>query len=123
VVARTVWRRIHPPESPLERLAREAEQALGALQAGADLRDTVLRCYVEMGRVVREAKGLAREAAMTPREFEHSLGEAGLPQDRVRQLTRLFEDVRYGAKSAGVREEQQAVDCLGAIVEACGGGL
>jgi hypothetical protein len=118
-----VWRRTHPPESPLERLAREAEQALGALQAGADLRDTVQRCYVEMSRVVREAKGLARGEAMTPREFERSLGEAGLPQDRVRQLTRLFEDVRYGAKAAGVREEQQAVDCLGAIVEACRSGL
>lgn len=116
-----VWRRTRPPESALEQLAQEAREALDALHAGADLKDTVMRCYFEMNRVVREQKGLVREETMTPREFEAYLAEAGLPDQQVQKLTRLFEDVRYGARAAGGRDERQAVECLTAIVEACEG--
>ena len=114
-----VWRRTRPHASPLELLAQEAQDALDALHAGADFEDTVLRCYFEMSRVVREQRGILREEAMTTREFQVSLEQAGLPREQVRQLTRLFEDVRYGAKAAGWRQERQAADCLTAIAAAC----
>ncbi len=42
---------------PLVRIAEEAESALTAIAAGGDLRDTVIRCYVEMSRTVRAAAG------------------------------------------------------------------
>jgi hypothetical protein len=116
-----LWRRAHPPASPLERLGQEARQAVDALQAGADLKDTVMRCYFEMSRVLGEQMGLVREQAMTPREFESSLAQAGLPDEQVQRLTRLFEDVRYGAKPPGRSQEAQALDCLTAVVRACGG--
>lgn len=122
-VAWLVWRRQRKPESPLAKLAEEAQQALEALQSGADLQNTVMRCYFEMGRVLREQRGILREQAMTPREFERFLTEAGLPGEHVGQLTRLFEAVRYGAKVAGEREERQAIDCLTAIVQACRSAL
>jgi hypothetical protein len=100
-------------------LAGPAEEAIAAIRVGADLKDTVMRCYFEMGRVLREQRGISRDQAMTPREFEQYLAQEGLPRKPVGQLTRLFEMVRYGAKAVGKREELQAIDCLTAIVNAC----
>ena len=114
-----IWRsRFKPPDS-LEQLAREAQGALDALKGGADLKDTVIRCYFEMSRVLSEERGIRRERAMTPREFERRLGELGLPEQHVVQLTRLFEGVRYGSRVTGEREADQAVASLTAIVDAC----
>jgi hypothetical protein len=118
-IAWFVWRRGRRPESPLERLAREAQDALEALRAGADLRNTIIRCYFEMSRVLREQRGIKREETMTTREFERHLQEVGLPGEHVQQLTRLFEGVRYGDKVPGEHEERQAIACLMAIIEAC----
>lgn len=114
-----VWNRTRRPSGPLEQLSQEAQEALRALQAGADLKDTVLRCYFEMSRILMEQRGIVRDEAMTPREFEESLGQAGLPDEPVRQLTRLFEAVRYGTLVPGGLQERQAVDCLNAIAKAC----
>jgi hypothetical protein len=114
-----VWRRRHRPQGPLEQLAEQAREALDALRAGADLRDTVMRCYFEMNRALSQERGLRRDEAMTPREFEQELKQAGLPQMQVEELTRLFELVRYGARTPGEQEERQALACLAAVVEAC----
>jgi hypothetical protein len=100
-------------------LAREAQEALHALQAGVDLQDAVMRCYFEMGQILSEQRGIRRGETMTPREFERHLRGAGLPQQPVEQLTRLFEGARYGARVSGKREERQAIACLTAIVDAC----
>jgi hypothetical protein len=113
------WRRSHVPASPLQQLAQEAQQALVELEAGADVKDTVMRCYFEMSRVLDEQQGMRRAGTMTPREFEQQLKAVGLPGAHVQRLTRLFEAVRYGARVANEREERQAVACLTAIVEAC----
>ncbi len=56
---------------------------------------------------------------MTAREFEAELARAGLPGDSVRELTGIFEAVRYGAKDLGPAEERRAVACLDAIAGAC----
>jgi hypothetical protein len=116
-----IWRRLRrPPEHPLEQLARQAHMALVQIQAGADLNDTITRCYFEMSRTLSERRGIERQAAMTPREFEERLQAAGLPAHHIGRLTRLFEAVRYGAHTPGAIEEREAVDCLAEIVEACG---
>ncbi len=114
-----VWRRSRAPRSALDALAGEAQQALNALQAGGELKDTVLRCYREMSRVLQQERGIRRQESMTAREFEDALTGKGIPQEPVRALTRLFEQVRYGRERPGAREEQLAVDSLGAIVAAC----
>ena len=72
-------------------------------------------------RVVKEEKGVARESAMTVREFEEQLVSKGLPEEAVQTLSRLFEQVRYGSMATSTREEDMAVASLNAIVEACGG--
>jgi hypothetical protein len=105
--------------TPLMRLADQAQAALDALDAGGDFKNAVLRCYYEMNRILLEEKNLKREKYMTPREFESLLAEKGLPDEPVRQLTRLFEAVRYGAADAGAQEESIARASLGAIIAAC----
>ena len=120
-LALLVARRRRSSDTAFQQLARSAQDTLDALQGGADLKNAVIRCYLEMSRVVRERRGLQRQADMTPHEFQNELEKAGLPGEPVRQLTRLFEDVRYGDKAPGEREGQQAVVCLQAIVEAARG--
>lgn len=104
----------------LELLVQEAQTALNELEAGGNVRDTIIRCYVDMSRVLHKARGVTRKDAMTPREFEHVLENAGLRDEHIQQLTRLFERVRYGATRAGAREEGEAVACLSAIVATYG---
>jgi len=112
-----VWKRTRPQTFTLQRLSKEAEIALHTIQTGGDLRSTILRCYAEMCHILNENKGIVRQDAMTPREFEGRLLQAGLPEEPVRQLTRLFESVRYGAAQPDSRQEHLAVDCLTAIAE------
>jgi hypothetical protein len=106
----------------LVRVARQAQQALDQIQSGADLRNTVIRCYAEMSQALRELRGIQRSQAMTAREFELALAGAGLPAVSVRSLTRMFEAVRYGPAVAGAAEERQARDSLQAILTAIHAG-
>jgi hypothetical protein len=110
--------RVRQP-SPLAELAEQAEDAAEAIRAGADLHDTVLLCYYRMSQTLQERRGIWRERAMTPREFETYLARSGIPVEHVRRLTRLFEKVRYGAKMIEAEDERQALSSLGAIVEYC----
>jgi hypothetical protein len=115
-----IWRRARPRPAPVARLADEAQAALADIQAGGDLADTVLRCYRDMSRVLADERGITRPQATTPREFERQLATAGLRDEHIRQLTRLFERVRYGARHADEREKEAAVACLTAIVQTYG---
>ncbi len=113
-----LWRRLRNLSNPLEQVAQEAQKTIDEIRSGADLKEGVIRCYSEMTRVLSEERGLKRRQAMTTREFEKQLEEAGLASGHVSRLTRLFEQVRYGSKHLGDREEREALDCLTAIVEA-----
>ncbi len=116
-----LWRRSKPDLSPNRLIARQAQSALDALQAGGDLKNTIIRCYYQMSAVINQQRGIQRSQAMTPHEFEQYLASNGLPGEPVRQLTHLFEEVRYGDLPAGAAEEQVALNSLTAIIEACGG--
>ena len=119
-----IWFGVHlwgKRKSPLEEISAEANKVLDELQGGANLKDTVLRCYAEMSRVLQQRRGIRRARAMTPREFEIELMRYGLPDVEVNQLTRLFEMARYGNMPLGEREHSQALACLEAIIEASRG--
>lgn len=109
------WRRGRQPEQPLLAVA---QAALADLQAGGDLRDTVLRCYRDMSQVLREQRAVERDSAMTPREFADYLSAQGMSDEHIQRLTRLFERVRYGGQVADERDSREAVACLTAIVAA-----
>ena len=115
-----VWKHRKPLYS-LDRLAEKALNALEDLEGGGDLRNVILLCYFEMTQAVELHRGVKRSQGMTPREFEIRLVNLGIPVEPVQQLTRLFEDVRYGAKELGSKSERQARSCLTAIASACKG--
>ena len=109
-----------PADASLDDIAAAARQSLDELSAGGDWEDAIVRCYARMSEAVSRRRGLVREDAMTPDEFASHLTRSGLPSDSVRRLTRLFESVRYGARSAGDRERDEASDCLTDILRYCG---
>lgn len=112
-------RRYKPPPTEIARLADEAEVTIEALLAGKNLRDTILLCYRRMVEIVTKQRGLPREISVTPHEFEETLIGKGLPTVPVHDLTRLFEDVRYGGVGAGEEERQRAVSALRVIAAVC----
>jgi len=105
----------------LSRLKRIAQSTLDDLNAGHDWEDAVIRCYERMIEAVGAQRGLHRRDGMTAAEFAADLERAGLPSGSVHRLTHLFESARYGAKRSTQADVDEAVGCLGAIVEACGG--
>lgn len=113
-----IWRRMQRTKKrdPLTLIVDEARDALADLRSGGDLRDTIMRCYAEMVRVLSQERGIVRDATMTPREFEQRLLSAGLRDEHIRRLTRLFEMVRYSPRQPGEREEREAETCLESIV-------
>lgn len=110
---------IYKPPSTADQLKAEVEGAINEIEAGADLRNVIIRCYADMSQILNEQRGIQRQQAMTPREFETELQEMGLPHADIQRLTRLFEEVRYGNADLGQAAEQEAIHCLTAIAEAC----
>ncbi|MBV6396170.1 MAG: hypothetical protein HFACDABA_01763 [Anaerolineales bacterium] len=107
-------------DAALDEIASAARQSLDELSAGEKWEDAIVRCYARMSDSVSRRRGLHRDSAMTPDEFASHLTRSGLPADPVRRLTRLFESVRYGARSAGDRERDEASACLSDILRYCG---
>ena len=124
LLARYGYNRFLKP-SPLVQLGQDAQGALDSLRAGADVNDAIRRCYYEMSATLRKERSIQRKQAMTVREFEQQLEQSGLPRVYIRDLTRLFEKVRYGGQSPSASDERQAVECLSAIVKVAstGGGV
>ena len=104
---------------PWIELADRAQAAIQEIHLGGDLRGSILRCYIEMNRIVRESRGVRRASTMTAREFEDALVRAKLPAGPVDRLTTLFERARYGVGDSTPQEESDAIASLQAIADAC----
>ncbi len=113
-----VWQTLHrrQDDSPL---VAQAQAALQAIDKGDNLANIIVRCYLQMEKVAWEAQGIERPDSATPREFKTLLASQGIPLHPVRQLTGLFEKVRYGNKPLDRRDEQTAIESLSAIRAAC----
>ena len=104
------------------RVEQEAQDALASISTGGDLRSIIIQCYRSMVQAVRQEGGIHREVSVTPHEFIAILSGKGLPPGPVSDLTRLFEEARYGQQGQGtfgMRQQLEAVGCLEEIVEAC----
>jgi hypothetical protein len=119
LIGRTIWLTIRPTRRPLADLAAEAQAALDSLQAGDSFPNAIIRCYVEMGRILDELRQIKRPQAMTPREFADQLVQLGLPRQAITSLTRLFEAVRYGMVEVTPADQAEAIGSLEAIIAAC----
>jgi len=71
-------------------------------EANADVDNAVYRAWREMTVLL----DVPNPSASTPGEFADSAVEFGLAEDDVNELTRLFNEVRYGEKSPSEREDQ-----------------
>lgn len=103
----------------IDQLVEEAQEAVDSIRAGEDFKESILRCYYRMSAVLQKERRILRQDSMTPREFELSLSRLGLPAVPVRNLTRLFEDVRYGSLVKGQRDQELAVISLMEIIDYC----
>ena len=116
-----LWRRFRKRTNPIEMVMQETQKAIDHLRSGLELKEGVIRYYYEMSRAIDKYHGLKRKTGMTTREFETYLAFIGLPNLPIKRLTRLFEKARYGAKDLDKSENNEAVDCLTAILQACKG--
>lgn len=109
-----------PGTSQYEEFAEKAQSALEDIESDKiNFDDIIIRCYAEMSYALQTQTGIQRSEAMTTFEFEQELIKSGFPAQPVQQLTRLFEQVRYGHQQSGETEKHIAVKSLGEIVEFC----
>jgi hypothetical protein len=82
------------------RAAARAAERIRSETPGAD--NAGYRCWVE----VTELADAEAQATYTPAEFATAAVEAGMDEDDVEELRRLFEDVRYGSADPAARESR-----------------
>ncbi|WP_254532816.1 DUF4129 domain-containing protein [Natrinema gelatinilyticum] len=86
-------------------VGRAAGRAAARLEEEADVDNEVYRTWQEM----TELLDVDDPGTSTPREFAAAAVEAGLGSDDVGELTRLFEDVRYGNQQPSDEHERRAI--------------
>ena len=111
--------RFYRPQPGMDEIAEIARTAVTGLSDGEASKNVIIRCYLDMNRMVGEKRGLVRENASTPAEFAGQLARMGLPRGAVDGLTGVFERVRYGGKEADANEIEEAKRCLTLILRAC----
>ncbi|WP_436924435.1 DUF4129 domain-containing protein [Halosimplex amylolyticum] len=93
-------------EADVMDLAAAAGRAADRLEEhNADVDNEVYRAWWEMTSML----DVPNPDSATPGEFADAAIDVGLGEDDVRELTRLFEEVRYGKRDAESRE-QLAID-------------
>jgi len=95
-----------------EELARIAGRAADRIEddegAAAEAENEVYRAWREMTEVL----DIENRETTTPREFSRQAVDAGIAPDDVRELTDLFETVRYGGEDPTADREERALDVL-----------
>lgn len=86
-------------------VGRTAGRAADRLEGEADADNEIYRAWREM----TEWLDVPHPEASTPGEFADAAVEAGLGREDVRELTRLFEDVRYGDVPPSDEHERRAL--------------
>ncbi|QLH78081.1 DUF4129 domain-containing protein [Halosimplex rubrum] len=99
-------------------LAAAAGRAADRLEEhNADVDNEVYRAWWEMTSML----DVPNPDSATPGEFADAAVAAGMGEDDVAELTRLFEEVRYGQRDA-VSREKVALSVFRSIEHAYGGG-
>jgi hypothetical protein len=86
-------------------VGRAAGRAADRLEGETDIENEVYRTWREM----TELLDVDRPGTSTPGEFATAAIEAGLGREDVDELTRLFEDVRYGETRPSEAHERRAI--------------
>lgn len=102
------------PEVSLARVGASAGRAADRIEDEATLENEIFRAWREMTDLL----DLPRPASTTPREFADSATAAGMEPDHVEELTRLFEESRYGGIEPTADREERALEILRRIESA-----
>jgi len=86
-------------------IGRAAGRAADRLESEDDVDNEVYNAWREMA----ELTDVDTPESSTPGEFAAAAVEAGLGREDVTELTRLFEDVRYGNTQPSEERERQAI--------------
>ncbi|GAB7093946.1 hypothetical protein JCM30237_10980 [Halolamina litorea] len=89
-------------------VGRLAGEAADRIEAGDAFGNEVYRAWVEM----TEHLAVERPQSSTPAEFAAAAVDAGMAPDDVRELTDLFEEVRYGDREVTEERERRAAAAL-----------
>jgi hypothetical protein len=89
-------------------VGRAAGRAADRIETSTDVDNEVYRAWREMTDLL----DMEAPETSTPGEFAAAAVDAGLGQEDVRELTRLFEDVRYGDAVVSADEEERATAVL-----------
>jgi hypothetical protein len=98
-------------------VGRAAGRAADRIEDDAGVDNEVYRAWQEMAARL----DVDRPEASTPGEFADAAADAGMAEGDVAELTRLFEEVRYGDADATADREDRAVGTLRRIEDAYGG--
>lgn len=98
-------------------VGRAAGRAADRIEDEAAVDNEVYRAWAEMTDLL----DVPDPETSTPREFEAAAVDAGMAAEDVRELTRLFEAVRYGGVEPDGESEQRAVAVLRRIEAAYAG--
>jgi hypothetical protein len=99
-------------------IAETAGMAADRIEESGDLENEVYRAWREMTTHL----DAERPASSTPAEFREAAVADGMDRGHVDELTRLFEEVRYGGFEPTPERERRAVTALRAIEAAYGEG-
>lgn len=99
-----------PDDDNAAAVAAAAGRAAERIEASGDddVDNAVYRAWRDMTRLLE----VDRPETSTPREFAEAAIDAGLARDDVDELTRLFEDTRYGHAETTDEMETHAVSVL-----------
>lgn len=89
-------------------VGRAAGRAADRIETESDLDNEIYRAWREMTELLE----VDDPETSTPGEFALAATEAGLGRQDVGELTRLFEDVRYGGSAPTADDERRAVAVL-----------
>jgi len=102
--------------TPEEEFRKTATQATDELKAGLPVEEVVIRCWNRMAEILSKRVVEGTNPAVTPRELARVLAKWGMRDQAITELTKLFEEVRYGAK-ADIPRRDRALAALAAIEE------
>lgn len=97
-----------PETTDIGAVGRAAGEAADRIAGEADAENEVYRAWAEM----TEHLAVDGPESSTPAEFAEAAIDAGMAPDDVRELTALFEAVRYGTEEATEDREARAVAAL-----------
>lgn len=100
-------------ETDIAAVGRVAGEAADRIETGDEFGNEVFRAWAEMTTHL----AVEHPESSTPAEFAAAAVDAGMDPDDVRELTDLFEEVRYGDREVTETREQRATAALRRIEE------